>query len=168
MVGWGKVAVWACRGIVVVVLAGTLLLQTFMLPSLFADVPDEEAALGHLRWPMLAITILMVACVQVALVCVWRLLTMVRRDTVFSRAAFRWVDVIVVAAVAECLLFLVVGVLLAPGEAVPPGVVLMLGVVGAGFLGIGLLVLILRTLLAKAVALDTTATTLRAELDEVI
>ncbi|MFS0702979.1 DUF2975 domain-containing protein [Cellulomonas sp. 179-A 9B4 NHS] len=168
MVGLGKVAVWASRAVVVVVLAGTLLLQTFMLPSVLADVPEEEGALEHLRVPVLVISILMVACVQVALVCVWQLLTMVRRDTVFSRGAFRWVDVVIGAAVAECLLFLLLGVLLAPGEAVPPGVVLMLGVVGAGFLGIGLLVLILRTLLAKAVALDTAATTLRAELDEVI
>ncbi|WP_136517408.1 MULTISPECIES: DUF2975 domain-containing protein [Cellulomonas] len=168
MVGLSRVAVLALRAVIVLVLGGTLLLQTFMLPSLLTDAPEEDAALAHLRWPVLVIGILMVGCVQVALVCVWRLLTMVRRDTVFSRGAFRWVDVVIGAAVAECLLFLLLGVLLAPGEAVPPGVVLMLGIVGAGFLGIGLLVLVLRMLLAKAVALDTTATTLRAELDEVI
>ncbi|QCB94821.1 DUF2975 domain-containing protein [Cellulomonas shaoxiangyii] len=168
MVGWGRVAVLASRAVIVVVLGGTLVLQLYMLPSLLADVREEEGALELLRLPVLALTILMVACVQVALVCVWRLLTMVRRDTVFSPAAFRWLDVVTGAAVVECLLFLLLGALLAPGEAVPPGVVLMLGVVGAGFLGIALLVLLMRSLLAKAVALDTTATTLRAELDEVI
>ena len=65
-------------------------------------------------------------------------------------------------------LALALGVLLAPGEAVPPGMVLIIGIGAVGGLGIALLLLVMRALLAKAVALDTTASTLRAELDEVI
>lgn len=34
-------------------------------------------------------------CVQVVIVCTWRLLDMVRADRIFSQAAFRWVDGIV-------------------------------------------------------------------------
>ena len=45
---------------------------------------------------------------------------------------------------------------------------LLIVIGGMGTAGIALLVLVLRVLLAKAVALDSTATTLRAELDEVI
>lgn len=45
---------------------------------------------------------------------------------------------------------------------------LALGVVAIGIGGGALVVLVMRALLAQAVALDTTATTLRAELDEVI
>jgi hypothetical protein len=51
---------------------------------------------------------------------------------------------------------------------VPPGGVLFVGLISVAAVGIALLVLVLRQLLAKAVALDTTAVTLRAELDEVI
>ena len=109
-----------------------------------------------------------VLTVQVALVCIWQLLTMVRRDTVFGATAFRYVDVIIGAAVAATLLAMVLSFVLAPGEAVAPGVVLLIVIGGMGTAGIALLVLVLRVLLAKAVALDTTATTLRAELDEVI
>ena len=42
--------------------------------------------------PLRVITILGIGTAQVALVCVWRLVTMVRRGTVFSHAAFRYVD----------------------------------------------------------------------------
>ena len=38
------------------------------------------------------IAILGMGSVQVAVVCVWRLVMMVRRGTVFSHAAFRYVD----------------------------------------------------------------------------
>ena len=51
----------------------------------------------------MAIVVLGIVCVQVTAVCVWQLLTMVRRDTVFSAAAFRYVDVIIDAAVASLL-----------------------------------------------------------------
>ncbi|MBT2535360.1 DUF2975 domain-containing protein [Arthrobacter sp. ISL-69] len=39
-------------------------------------------------------------CRPFPLVCVWRLLTMVRRGTVFSHAAFRYVDVVTGAVAA--------------------------------------------------------------------
>jgi hypothetical protein len=41
--------------------------------------------------------------VQVALICVWRLVTMVRRGTIFSYAAFRYVDGVIGAIVAAAL-----------------------------------------------------------------
>ena len=66
------------------------------------------------------IIVLSIVTIQVTLVCVWRLLTMVRRGTGLSHAAFRWVDVIIGAAVAAALLMLVLAVILAPGEAVSP------------------------------------------------
>jgi hypothetical protein len=102
------------------------------------------------------------------MVCVWRLLTMVRRGTVFSHAAFRYVDVVIGAAAVASLLTFWLGFTLAPGEAVAPGIVLLIG--GAAVLigGVALTVLVLRMLLAQAVALDAEAHHLKAELDEVI
>ena len=156
------------RVVIVLLFAGLLFFQAVLIPLLGVDIAEGGEDVVHLRWPVVVIGILGVATAEVVLVCVWRLLTMVRTDTVFSRSAFRYVDVVVGAFAAAALLLVAVGVLLAPGEAVPPGIVLALGVVAMGVGGIALLVLVLRALLAKAVALDTTATTLRAELDEVI
>lgn len=161
-------AVLALRVVIVGVFAGLVAIQVIPLPALWRDVPEEAPGMLPLRWALLLIGMAMVLCVQVALVCVWRLLTMTRKDTVFSTAAFRWVDVVIGAAVVEAGLWALLAVLLAPGEAVPPGIVLIVTTVGAAAFGIGLVVLVMRMLLAKAVALDSTATTLRAELDEVI
>ncbi|MFE3475259.1 MULTISPECIES: DUF2975 domain-containing protein [unclassified Streptomyces] len=49
-----------------------------------------------------------------------------------------------------------------------PGVILIMGGVGAAILGVALIVLVLRTLLTQAVARDVEATQLQAELDEAI
>ncbi|NKY10537.1 DUF2975 domain-containing protein [Cellulomonas hominis] len=156
------------RVVIVLLFAGLLFFQAVLLPLLGVDIAEGGDDVVHLRWPVVVIGILGVATVEVVLVCIWRLLTMVRADTVFSRSAFRYVDVIIGAIAVAAGLLLLLGVVLAPGEAVPPGMVLALGIVAMGVGGIALLVLVLRALLARAVALDSTATTLRAELDEVI
>ncbi len=56
----------------------------------------------------------------------------------------------------------------APGQRDDPGVTLMMGGVGLAILGVALIVLVLRTLLAQAVARDVEAAEMQAELDEVI
>jgi len=164
----GRLAILALRALLVLLFVGMLFLQVMLFPLLGIDIANAAPDLVFLRWAVVVIGILGVLTVEVALVCVWRLLTMVKRETVFSPAAFRFVDVIIGSAVAATLLAVVLSFVLAPGEAVAPGVVMIVVIAGVGTAGIALLVLVLRILLAKAVALDTTATTLRAELDEVI
>jgi hypothetical protein len=100
--------------------------------------------------------------------CVWRLATMVRRGTVFSHAAFRYVDIIIGAIVAAALGWFAITAVDAPGQRDDPGVTLIMGGIGVAILGVALIVLVLRMLLAQAVARDGEALRLRAELDEVI
>jgi len=164
----GRLAILALRAVITLMFAGLLVVQGMVVPAIGRDIDDGGGEVAHLRWPVVIVLFLGVLAVQVALVCIWQLLTMVRRDTVFSAAAFRYVDVIIGAAVGMTLLAMVLSFVLAPGEAVAPGIVLLIVIGGMGTAGIALLVLVLRVLLAKAVALDSTATTLRAELDEVI
>ena len=164
----GRLATLALRAVITLMFAGLLVVQGMVIPAIGRDIDDGGTEFAHLRWPVVVVLFLGVLTVQVALVCIWQLLTMVRRDTVFGATAFRYVDVIIGAAVAATLLAMVLSFVLAPGEAVAPGVVLLIVIGGMGTAGIALLVLVLRVLLAKAVALDSTATTLRAELDEVI
>jgi hypothetical protein len=118
--------------------------------------------------PLRVFTILGIGTIQVIGVCVWRLVTMVRRGTVFSQAAFRYVDVIIGAIVAAALVWFAVTVLNAPGQREDPGVTVIMGGIGLAILGVALLVLVLRMLLAQAVARDVEAARMRAELDEVI
>lgn len=164
----GRLAVLALRGVLAIGLAGTLFVQTVMVALFAADLEDFGADLVARRVPILSIIVLGILTIQVTMVCVWRLLTMVRRGTVFSHAAFRWVDIVIGAMAAASLLAFAMAVTLAPGEAVAPGIVGLICGVSLMIAGVGLVVFVMRTLLAQAVARDAEAKHLRAELDEVI
>ncbi|CAL9381611.1 hypothetical protein SUDANB176_01072 [Streptomyces sp. enrichment culture] len=164
----GQLTVLALRAVLAALLAGSVFVQAVMVPLLASDLEGLDPDYAYLRAPLLLIVLLGVVTVQVVLVCVWRLVTMVRRGTVFSHAAFRYVHIVIGAFVAAALLVFTLGVLLAPGEAVAPGVVLLVGGVGLAVLGVALVVLVLRMLLAQAVARDVEASRMRAELAEVI
>jgi hypothetical protein len=159
----GKPTVLALRAVLVGLLAGSVFVQAVMVPLLAADMGD----FGR-RTPVVVIVLLGLVTAQIVLVCVWRLVTMVRRGTVFSHGAFRYVHVVIGAMTAAALLIFTLGVVLAPGEAVAPGIVLLIGGVGLAVLGVALIVLVLRMLLAQAVARDVEAARMRAELAEVI
>ncbi|MFC4463372.1 DUF2975 domain-containing protein [Streptomyces xiangluensis] len=164
----GKLTVLALRAVIVVLLAGSVFVQAVMVPLLGRDLEGVDWDIAYPPAAFLVIIVLGIVTVQVVLVCVWRLVTMVRRGTLFSHAAFRYVDVVTGAMVAAALLVFALGVLLAPGEAVAPGIVLLIGGVVVAILGIAFIVLLLRMLLAQAVARDVEATRMQAELAEVI
>jgi hypothetical protein len=164
----GTLTLLALRVVLALVLAGSVFVQVVMVPLLASDLDELNPDHAYLRTPLLVFAVLGIVTIQVVLVCVWRLLTMVRRGTVFSDAAFRYVDVVIGAVAAASLLTFVLGVVLAPGEAVAPGVVLLIGGAAVLVAGIALIVLVMRMLLAQAVARDTEAHHLQAELDEVI
>ncbi|OEJ43247.1 ABC transporter [Streptomyces agglomeratus] len=164
----GKLTVLALRAVLVVLLAGSVFVQAVMVPLLAVDLNGLDPDFAYLRTPLLVIIVLGIVTVQVVLVCVWRLVTMVRRGTVFSPAAFRYVHVVIGAMVAAALVVFALAVILAPGEAVAPGIVLLICGVVVAILGVALIVLVLRMLLAQAVARDVEAAQMQAELDEVI
>lgn len=164
----GKMAVLALRAVLAMLFAGSVFVEAVMVPLLAADLDDLAPEYAYLRTPLLVITVLGVVAAQVVLVAVWRLVAMVRRGTVFSHAAFRYVDVITGAFAAGAVIVFAFAVVLAPGEAVAPGIVLLICGASLAVLGVALIVLVLRTLLARAVECDVEATQMRAELSEVI
>ncbi|MET7485947.1 DUF2975 domain-containing protein [Streptomyces sp. NPDC005538] len=155
----GTLTVRALRAVLVVVLAGTVFVQAGMVWTLVSGNDPEDGSLP--LTPLRVITILGMVTAQVALVCVWRLVTMVRHGTVFSRAAFRYVDMMIRAIVAAALLWFAVTGINAPGQRDDPGVTVIMAGVGVAILGVALIVLVLRMLLAQAARMQ-------AELDEVI
>jgi Protein of unknown function (DUF2975) len=162
----GKLTVRALRSVLVVMLAGTAFVQAGMLWALVSGSDPEDGSLP--LTPLRVITILGMASVQVALVFVWRLVTMVRRGTVFSDAAFRYVDLVIGAIVSAALEWFAVTAINAPDQRDDPGVTVIMGGVGVAIVGVALIVLVLRMLLAQAVARDVEAVQMQAELDEVI
>lgn len=164
--------VLALRVVIGVCLAGSLVAQGGTVLGMVLLLVD-----GPLAWQglvLLPTLFLAVVCLQVVGVCVWRLLTMVRRGTVFSAAALRQVDRVVAAIGVLAVLVAVIPVVgvvsnrTQPGDAVAPGVVGL--VLGAAVVlaGVALVVLVQRMLLAEAVARDAETRALRDELDGVI
>lgn len=159
------------RPVIVLMFLGILIAQAWVLPDVSESLAAQYPEMAHVRTPTLVASIIMLATAQLALLCVWRLVTLVLRDAVFAHAAFRWVDVIIGAAVAAALLAL--GLLLwltgqTAETGMQPGIALILFGCSVLAAGVALLVGVLRSLLASAVGLKGEATTLRAELDEVI
>jgi DUF2975 family protein len=147
--------------VLLVVLFGILVVfQTMSLPGQFRFMAQEEPDLAYLRWPATAVSVFWVLCVQVVIVCTWKLLTLVRKDRIFSPASLAWVDAIVWAVVAAWVVL--VGVFLYVGfNADDPGLPLLLFLVVVGVTVLGLLLVVLRALLRQA-------TTLRADMEAVI
>lgn len=156
------------RAVLVVLLAGSVFVQALMVALLVVDPEDGGELAGYQRAWAVVIAVLGVVTVQVVVVCVWRLVTMVQYGTVFSDAAFRYVDVVIGAIVAAAFLVFVLAVVMVPGEAVPPGGIVLMCGAAVAVLGVALIVVVLRLLLAQAVARDVKATQMQNELDEVI
>ena len=164
----GSLTIQVLRAVLVMALMGSVFVQVVMVPMVWNDMDGADPEVLDVRAPLLLIVVLGIATTQVVMVCLWRLLTMVRRGTVFSDAAFRFVDIMIAAVAVAAVLAFTLGFVLAPGEAVAPGVVLLVGGAGGVLAGIALVIVVMRSLLSQAVSREVEASHLRAELDEVI
>jgi len=149
------------RVALVVLLTGSVLAQ-LLVPVFVFEEGTIFPELAGLVVPYSMAGILGIACVQVALIVVWRLLSLVNGGVIFSRRALRWVDVITACAAVATVLGagVMVHLLLFVGVG-GPGVILGLAAWLAGGLAVVLVMVVMRGLLESAIA-D------RTELDEVI
>jgi len=162
----GNVTIGVLKAVIALSLAGSLVVQVMILPTVWNDL-DDPGVPGWARVAFVAIGGLAVLTMQVFAVCIWRLLTLVRKGSDFSEASFRYVDVIIGAFCVAAALALALGVLLAPGDVAPGMVGLICGaslVLG----GIALLVLVMRRLLRQATDQAGEVCNLRSELDQVV
>lgn len=153
-------AIGVLRILLVMLFAGLVVAQVAIIPGTLAHLAREDPDLAHLRWPLLAFSIVELLCVQVVIVCTWKLLGMVRTDRIFSEAAFTWVDTILWAMGAAWVLLLGLFVYFSILIAGPGTPVLLFGMLLAGG-ALLLLMLVMRALLRQA-------TNLRADMEAVI
>jgi hypothetical protein len=159
-----KLTILALRIVIALCLAGSLFVQVVLVPLFWFDLEDVEL---WARISLVVIIVLGIVTMQVTAVCVWQLLSMVRKGSVFSHGAFRYVDVIFGAVATASVLVFALAVLLAPGGTAP-GVVGLICGISLAVAGAALVVLVLRMLLTQALARDAEVQHLRSELDEVI
>ncbi|GAA4260363.1 DUF2975 domain-containing protein [Dietzia aurantiaca] len=147
-------AVLPLRALLVLLFAILLVFQTMSLPGQFAHMAADHPESAHLRWPLTAVTVFWVLCIQVVIVATWRLLGMVVADRIFTEASLKWVDVILGAIVAAWLVlagvFLVVG-FTADDPGLPLLLLLMVTIIAVA----ALLMVVMRALLRRATGLRT-------------
>jgi hypothetical protein len=150
----------ALKAFLVVLFGILVVFQTLSLPGQFAHMAKESPDLAHLRWPLTAVAVFWVVCMQVVIVCTWKLLTLVRHERIFSDASFAWVNAILGAVGAAWLTLLGVWTYVA-FTWTDPGLPLLLLLMLVGVAVLGLLMAVMRALLRQA-------TTLRTDMQAVI
>ncbi|WP_022890671.1 DUF2975 domain-containing protein [Agromyces italicus] len=140
--------------LIVVMLLLLLSCQLFLVPGTARTLAASYPELAGLQVPGIVIAVLFLVCVEVVMVCVWRLLSMVGEQNIFSSDAFRWVDLILASIIAATLLIAVAGVVLFSAGVANPSVQLLcaLGIVVGT--GLALLVGVMRGLLKNAAQLQ--------------
>ena len=153
-----RLVIGLLRVALVVLLFGTVLAQV-LVPVVASEEARIFPEVDYLAVPYSVALILVIACVQVALLVVWRLLSLVNGGVIFTRGAVRWIDVIIACAVVATVLSagVFIHMLLFVGS---PMIYFMVACI-AGGLAFVLLMVVMRGLLESAIA-D------RTELDEVI
>ncbi|MFD1714484.1 DUF2975 domain-containing protein [Amnibacterium flavum] len=158
-----RLAILALRFVILVIAIGAIGAQAFIVPVIAAVLAGSSDH-PEVGLPYTVVGIAIIACVEIALVAVWVLLSMVHRGRIFVAHAFGWVDTIVWAAAAATVLvaglgahiyFVVEPVIDAPGVIL---VLFCLTILGGGFT---LLLVVMRSLLQSATALQS-------ELEEVV
>ena len=155
-----RVVVLLLRLFLAALFAVLVLMQVMSLPGQFAHMAQESPESAYLRWPLTIVSIFWVLCIQVVVIATWKLLTMVNRNAIFTRASLVWVDTITWSIVAAWVVL--VGVFLYVGfGADDPGLPLLLFLLVVIVAVAALLMVIMRTLLRQA-------TELRSDMDAVI
>ena len=153
-------AVTALRVFLVILFGILVVFETLSLPGQFAHMAQENPNDAALRWPATIITVFWVVCVQVVVVATWKLLTLVRKDQIFTEHAIKWVNVMVWAIAAAWAVL--VGVFIWIGvNADDPGVIVLFFLFTSAVSVVGLVLVVMRALLKRA-------TELRADMESVI
>lgn len=155
-----RLVIWLLRVILVVLLLGTVLGQV-VVPVIAAHSVEAFPEVEYLFVPYVMAGILVIGCAQVALLVLWRLLSMIDRGVIFTRRALRWVDVITICGALATVLNASVWIHLLAAHGGGPGIILWLVASTACGTAFVLLMIVMRGLLEAAIA-D------RSELDEVI
>jgi hypothetical protein len=148
-----KLAGRLLRIALVILLLGSVLVQ-ILVPVQATMQGTATPEVEYLVVPYSVAAILFIVCIQVALLVVWRLLSLVDGGLIFTRRALRWIDAIIGCAVVATVLSAAVLVHMlsfVPGNG-GPAIYFMVACI-AGGLAFVLLVIVLRGLLESAIGM---------------
>lgn len=140
--------------LIAVLLALLLFCQLFVVPGVAEQSALRYHEIAYFEIPGIFVGVAFLICVQIVLICVWRLLSLVGEDSIFSQSAFPNVNVSLGAVGFATLLIFVALVALSLTGFMTASITLLLilgVVIGAG---LSLLIVVLRSLLRKASQLE--------------
>lgn len=148
-----RTAIVTLKTLIFVLIALLLACQVFVIPAVAQQMVEKSPPLGYLQVPRIVVTVGFLLCLQIALVCVWRLLSLVRASVLFRENAFTYVNILGLVALAT-LLILGSFITLAVAGGASPSVIMLssLGIVVGS--GLALMIVVMRGLLRKASELD--------------
>ncbi|MGY1622596.1 DUF2975 domain-containing protein [Geodermatophilus sp. SYSU D00965] len=147
------------RVLLAIVFAALVGAQFWAVPGMLPDLAEPSLEQSFMRWTLLTVSVLGLVCVQVVIVCTWKLLTLVRHDRIFSQSALPWVNAIVGAIAVGwvmllgafiCAYYFIVDEV--SDDPALPVLLLVLLLIGAV---VGLLMVVMRALLRQATSLRT-------------
>src|SRR5688572_17227612 len=93
------------RVLLVLAFVFLLVMEVLSVPGDILHDLGRSPEAAHVLIPMLIVAELVLLGAQVIIVCTWKLLTMVKKDRIFSDASLAWVDGIVWTLVVGWMLF---------------------------------------------------------------
>lgn len=145
-------AIRTLKALMALLLAIAAAIQIWLLPAISADFAANAPEFAYLRIPYLIVCELLMVGFDVALIAIWRLLSLTASSSVFSDAAFRWVGLIIgyISFDTALAIGLLVHNLIA--SLGPPILVIALTILAIVGMALTLLMIVMRGLLAAATA----------------
>ena len=140
------------KALMALLLAIAAAIQIWLLPAISAGFAADAPEFAYLHWPYLIVCELLMVGFDVALIAIWRLLSLTASSSVFSDAAFRWVGLIIGCIGFDTALaigLLVHNLIVSLG---PPILVIALTILAIVGMALTLLMIVMRGLLAAATA----------------
>lgn len=156
-----KAAAWATRMLLALLILFSILIEAYFVPQLGLEVVAANPEAQPLFIPALIWSILLIGCGQAILVIVWRLVSLVMREQIFSRRAVRWVRAIIVITFVALALIVAMFVTLSVLTFTAP-------LAMYGLIGLALFCAAFALIMQTMVGLLRRSTQYREELDEVI
>lgn len=157
-----RVVIDILRVFLILVFLGLFVGQVWGIPTLAAEEAVIFPEVAYLAAPYTVIGIASLACIQLALLCIWILLSKVARRAIFNSGALLWVNAIIAMIIMAAALPLGAGLhLMLIVNAGGPAIFLGVCATAIGAVALVLLMTVMRGLLKNA-------TTLENELSEVV
>lgn len=101
-----KISLIAFKPILALFIAILLMLQFLSFPGQFAHMASTNSSDAQWRWPLTIIIGMLILCLELIAIAIWKLLNLIKNNSLFSPSSKMWFDLIVRALLTAWLILL--------------------------------------------------------------